>query len=189
MRVRWRAALWGAAALCAGCAASPPPIHPVAQVDLPRFMGDWYVIAHIPSYPERNAYNAIESYVLESDGTIQTTFRYRNGAFDAPLKTMRPTGYVQPGAGNAVWGMQFVWPIKAEYLIVYVDAGYTQTIVARNARDYAWIMARQPVMADADYAAAVGRLRELGYSVQDLRRVPQKWPEAAGAIPRRPTGG
>jgi apolipoprotein D and lipocalin family protein len=31
-------------------------------VDVPRFMGDWYVIAHIPSWPEREAYDAVESY-------------------------------------------------------------------------------------------------------------------------------
>ncbi|SOO28817.1 hypothetical protein XAP6164_2770018 [Xanthomonas phaseoli pv. phaseoli] len=26
------------------------------SVDVPRFMGDWYVIAHIPTRPERKAY-------------------------------------------------------------------------------------------------------------------------------------
>lgn len=30
------------------CASTPPTIPPVANVDLQRFMGDWYVIAHIP---------------------------------------------------------------------------------------------------------------------------------------------
>ena len=34
------------------------------QVDLPRFMGDWYVIASIPTRFERNIYNAIERYDL-----------------------------------------------------------------------------------------------------------------------------
>ena len=33
-------------------------------------MGDWYVIANIPTFIERDAFNAIESYELDSDGNI-----------------------------------------------------------------------------------------------------------------------
>ena len=105
-----------------------PTVPVVAGVDLPRFMGDWYVIASIPSYPERQAYDAMESYELRPDGRIQTTFRYRDGSFEAPLKTMRPVGTVVQGTGNAVWGMQFIWPIKAEYVISYLDADYSETL-------------------------------------------------------------
>jgi apolipoprotein D and lipocalin family protein len=150
-----------------------PTVPAVRAVDLPRFMGAWYVIASIPSYPERNACDAVESYELRSDGRIQTTFRYRKGSFDAPLKTMHPVGSVVPGTGNAVWGMQFIWPIKAEYVISYLDPGYSETIIARSRRDYAWIMARTPQIPEAAYAADVERLRAMGYDVSKLRKVPQ----------------
>ncbi len=150
------------------------PTVPVAQaVDLPRFMGAWYVIASIPSYVEREAYDAVESYELRPDGRIQTTFRYRKGSFEAPLKTMHPVGSVVPDTGNAVWGMQFIWPIKAEYVISYLDPGYSETIIARSKRDYAWIMARTPEIPAAAYAADVERLKAMGYDVSKLRRVPQ----------------
>ncbi|WP_133500723.1 lipocalin family protein [Cognatilysobacter terrigena] len=161
----------------AGCAHTPPTVTPVAQVDLQRFMGDWYVIAHIPSYPERDAYNAVESYSLRPDGRVQTHFRYRSGSFDAPVRTMDPVGTVQPGTGNAVWGMQFVWPIQAEYVIADLSPDYTLTIIARSKRDYAWIMARTPTISDAAYADAVQRLKQMGYRTDGLRRVPQRWPE------------
>ena len=39
-----------------------PPIPVVAHVDLERFMGDWYVIANIPTFVEKGAHNAVESY-------------------------------------------------------------------------------------------------------------------------------
>jgi len=169
--------------LVAGCAVSPKPsIQPVPQVDLQRFMGDWYVIGNIPTRPERNAFNAMESYTLQPDGTIATRFRYREGAFDGELKTMNPVGTVVPGTRNAVWGMQFIWPIKAEYVIVDVDKDYQITVIGRSDRDYAWIMARTPKIAEVDYQAAVSRLKALGYSVDNLRRVPQRWPEAQAAV-------
>lgn len=163
--------------LAAGCATGAKPVPAVASVDLPRFMGDWYVIAHIPSRIERNVYNAIETYSMRSDGRIQTVFRYRNGAFDAPLKTMKPVGTVRPGSGNAVWGMQFIWPIKAEYVIGAIDPDYSQTLVVRSARDYAWLMARTPTIPEEDYRRHVAYLGALGYDVSRLRRVPQRWPE------------
>jgi len=162
----------GAALLATGCS-SPTPMPPVAHVDIPRFMGDWYVIAHIPSWPERHAYDAMESYALRDDGRIQTTFRYRDGSFDEPVKTMTPIGTVQPDTGNAVWGMQFVWPIQAEYVIAYLDDDYRTTIVGRSKRDYVWIMARTPKLDDAEYARLVDRVAALGYDTSKLRRVPR----------------
>ncbi len=80
----------------------------------------------------KESYNAIEKYELNDDGTIQTTFTFLKGGFDGPLKTYRPKGFVKPDGSNAVWGMQFVWPIKADYQIVYLDESYTRVIVARR---------------------------------------------------------
>jgi apolipoprotein D and lipocalin family protein len=154
---------------------SAPTIPTAKSVDLPRFMGDWYVIANIPTWPERDAYNAIESYKLDPDGSIATTFTFRKGAFDGPEKVMRPRGFVTDETSNAVWGMQFVWPIKAEYLISHVDAGYTETIIARSSRDYVWIMARKPVLPEEDYARLVQMVADLGYDVSKLQKVPQRW--------------
>jgi apolipoprotein D and lipocalin family protein len=151
-----------------------PTIAPVAQIDLARFMGDWYVIAHIPARVERDAYAAVESYRLAEDGRVRTTFRYRDGGFDEPVETMEPVATVRAGSGNAVWDMQFVWPVKAEYVIVHVDADYTQTIVGRSKRDYVWLMARTPTISETDYAAHVARIGALGYDTGRLRRVPQQ---------------
>jgi len=157
-------------------ACSSTPAIPVAErVDLDRFMGDWYVIANIPTFAEKGAHNAVESYRLDPDGTIATTFTFREDAFDGPEKVMRPRGFVRDRQSNAVWGMQFVWPIKAEYLIAHVDADYTETIIARSRRDYVWIMARTPQIADADFARLQQMVADLGYDTAKLERVPQRW--------------
>jgi len=161
-------------AAMAGCS-SAPTIPVATEVDLERFMGDWYVIANIPTRFEVGAHNAVESYRIDKDGSIATTFTFRDGAFDGPEKVMHPRGFVREGNGNAVWGMQFVWPIKAEYLIAYVNADYTQTIIARSALDYVWIMARTPTLPVDDYARLEQRVRELGYDMTQLQQVPQRW--------------
>ena len=139
-----------ASIFAAGCAHTPPTITPVASVDLQRFMGDWYVIANIPSFPEREAYNAVESYELKDDGRIMTTFRFRKGSFDAPVKVMHPVGRVIPGTRSAVWDMQVFWPIKAEFVIVGLNDDYSQTISGRGKRDDAGVMARTPTISEQD---------------------------------------
>jgi apolipoprotein D and lipocalin family protein len=137
-------------------------------------MGDWYVIAHIPTFIEKQAYNAIESYRIDGDGTIDTSFTFNKGGFDGKPKRYNPRGFVREGTGNAIWGMRFVWPVKADYRIVYLDADYTRTIIGREKRDYVWIMARTPTIPDDEYARLVERLRELGYDITKLRKVPQR---------------
>ena len=178
---RWRNMMLAACtSLLAGCASHHlPTIATVPQVDLKRFMGDWYVIACIPTAIETEAYNAVESYGLQKDGTIDTVFTFRKGGFDGPAKRYNPKGFVTEGSGNALWGMQFIWPIKAEYRIAYLDQDYTQTVIARNARDYVWIMARTPQIAEREYQQLVKFVADLGYDTGKLRKVPQQ-PDAAG---------
>jgi len=92
--------------LLSGCATtSHAPIPTVPHVDLPRFMGDWHVIAHIPTFIERQAHHAVESYTLAPDGTIATTFTFRQGGPDGPLKRYTPRGFVRDPESNATWGM------------------------------------------------------------------------------------
>jgi apolipoprotein D and lipocalin family protein len=159
-----------------GCSTTDlPPLELEDHVDLDRFMGDWYVIASIPTAIEEGAHNAVESYELDDDGTIRTTFTFRDGAFDGELRRYEPRGFVRDTDSNAVWGMQFVWPIKADYRILYVDDDYTETVIGRSSRDYVWIMARTPDIPDADYARLQAVVERAGYDLAELIRVPQRW--------------
>jgi apolipoprotein D and lipocalin family protein len=169
--------LVGSVALLAGCSSTgPAPIRTADYVDLPRFMGDWYVIAHIPAYLERAAYNAVESYRLLDDGRIETTFSFNDGGFEGKRKTYHPTGFVVDSESNAVWGMRFIWPIKADYRIVHVDADYRHTIIGRNKRDYVWIMARSPQITAQALQQLTSIIAAQGYDTAKLRNVPQQWP-------------
>ncbi len=154
---------------------SPPPMRTATAVDLERFMGDWYVIATIPTFMEKEAHNAVESYRLAQDGTVATTFSFLQGGFEGERKTYHPTGYVIDKHSNAVWGMQFIWPIKSDYRIVYVDDAYSQTVIGRTQRDYVWLMARTPQLPDADYQRFLQLIAEEGYDVSKVRKVPQRW--------------
>jgi apolipoprotein D and lipocalin family protein len=150
-----------------------PPIQTVDTVDLERFMGTWYVIANIPTFLEKDAFNAVESYHLDKDGTILTTFTYNKGGFDGPVKTYTPKGFIRDKQSNAVWAMQFIWPIKMEYRIVYLAPDYSKTVIGRTKRDYLWIMARTPTIAETDFESLMQYIEKLGYDISKVQRVPQ----------------
>lgn len=147
----------------------------VDYVDLDRFMGRWYVIANIPTFLEKDAYNAVESYELDEDGSIKTTFTFRKGGFDGEQKEFNPRGFIKDETSNALWGMRFVWPIKADYRIVYLNEDYSQTIIGRQKRDFVWIMARTPSISEEDYAMLIERSEQLGYDTSKIQKVPQQW--------------
>ena len=159
-----------------GCA-SHRPMPGVERVDLDRFMGDWYVIASIPTPFEKDIYNAVERYERLGARKIQTIFTYRKGGFDGEMVKMMPVGYVLDEDSNAVWGMQFIWPIKADFRIVHLDPDYRTTIIGRKKRDYVWVMAREPEVSDQEYRELVERVQSLGYDISGLSRVPQRWEE------------
>lgn len=161
--------------ILSGCQ-SMPPIHTVPHVDIEQFMGEWYVIANIPTFIEKEAFNAIESYRLNQDGTIETTFTFNKGGHDGPVKTYTPRAFVRDTPSNAVWDMQFIWPFKAEYRIIYLDPDYSTTVVGRTKRDYVWIMARSPSIPDPAYREIIRFLEQQGYDTSQVKKVPQAHP-------------
>lgn len=158
-----------------GCATSLPRLKTVDQVDIKRYMGPWYVIACIPTFIETKAYNAIEEYKLLPDGSIDTIFTFNQGGFEGPKKRFNPRGFVSDKINNSTWGMRFIWPFKAEFLITYLNEDYSQTIIGRNKRDYFWIQARTPQISEEDYQRLLGLLDEQGYDITKVRKVPQRW--------------
>jgi apolipoprotein D and lipocalin family protein len=157
-----------------------PPLEAMdREVDLERFMGDWYVIGFIPVslpfFSEEGAHNGVESYRLTEEGVIETTYTFRKGAFDGPEQRMTPKGWVHNAETNAEWRMQFLWPFKAAYLIVYLDEAYQRTIIGVPNRRYVWILSRTPEVSEVEYQALLDRVARLGYDRGKVQRVPQQW--------------
>lgn len=144
-------------------------IQAVPNVDLERFMGDWYVIAGILTFPERNAVNPLENYQLNDNDTIDTTFTFNNKTSDGPKKTLNMTGFAKDKPDNGIWGMRWIWPIKADYRIAYLDEDYQTTIVARNKRDYVWIMSRTSKVDESKLEELINFAVELGYDRSKIK--------------------
>ena len=162
-----------------GCAAGSPPLVPRGlqanqlPIDLDRFMGDWHVLAHIPTRPERNAYDALEQYTLREDGRIDIRFTFCEGAPDGPFETMEMIGWVHDDETKAEWRVRPFWPLRLGYQILELDPDYSLTVIGHPSRRYAWVMARRPEIEAETLSAITERLAERGFDTDRLRLVPQ----------------
>ena len=153
--------------------AAKSPLRTVPKVDLPRFMGDWRVIANIPYFAERGNVDSIESYALRPDGIIDNGFAFRKESFDAPQKKMKFTAEVKNKETNAEWRIKFLPFLKVAYLVIDLDPAYQWTVIGHPSRKYGWIMAREKTLPDATYQAILARLAAQGYDPKKFAKVPQ----------------
>jgi apolipoprotein D and lipocalin family protein len=171
--MRFLIALAGLLGLTA-CSTPQPPLKTVAKVDLPRFMGDWYVFAHIPYSLEKGKVGTLDRYVLRKDGRIQNSFLFRRGSLDAPLEEWKGVAWVTNPETKAEWRVQFLWPFSVPYLIIDLDPDYQWAVIGYPNRKLAWVLSRKPQLDRELYAQILAKIKAQGYEVSQLKQVPQR---------------
>ncbi len=165
-----------AVASLVGCASSQQrnTLETVDHVDLDRFMGEWYVVAHTPTTLDRNAFNGTHTYTWRGDGRIDAFYRFNNGDFEAKERTFNAVASVKNARTNAQWDMKLMWPVHADYRIIYLDEGYQTVIIGHPNRRHTWILRREPQMGRTDYADAILFLQRDGFDVSRIRLMPHR---------------
>ena len=154
----------------------------VPKVDLEKYMGRWYVLAHSPNRIENEAYNSVEHYALRDDGDVDITFTFREGGFDGEEEVITQHGYVIDRDSNAEWRVSRFWPIKLPFLVIGLEAEeYRYTVIAGPNRDWLWIMARDTQLPDEDWKEIETLVRGQAFDFDGLRRVPHRWPTSSEA--------
>jgi apolipoprotein D and lipocalin family protein len=169
-------------ALCLGlllqaCQSSKPYTKTVDSVVFEKYLGKWYVIANRPTMFEKEAYNATETYSLNKEtGKVDVDFTYKKGGFDGPEKSMPQTAWIHDKNTNAHWKISLWWlPFDLDYLIIDLDTDYQWTVVGVPNQKYLWVMSRKPEMDDALLSKILTEVKNKGYDISEVNRVPQKW--------------
>lgn len=147
----------------------------VKWVEVPKFMGTWYVWAGRTTFLERGAYSSVEKYTWNSaEDRIDVDFTCRKDGFDGKLKSYPQKAWIVNKASNAEWEVQPFWPLKFGYLVIALEPNYNWTAIGVPNGAYLWIMGRVPVVSDAQLAEILEHVKSLGYPTQDVERVPQR---------------
>lgn len=190
--VKQAVSMLGALVMAAGCATSTterlrlPPLETVAHVDLSRYLGTWYEIANFPQSFQRGCTATTATYTLRADGDIDVLNRCRKGSIDGKEKSALGRARVVDRATNAKLEVSFFRPFWGDYWIIDLSEDYSYAVVGHPGRDYLWILARNPTMAEATYQSIVTRLQSQGYETSRLVRTLQvAGPPAAAALEHR----
>ncbi|CAE7633924.1 TIL [Symbiodinium pilosum] len=156
------------------------------KLELHRFMGSWYVLAHIPVklVNEHLAHNAVETYSWdEKKQRIGVHYRFNEKALDGRINDSYQRGWVWNKDTNAEWRVSPKLPLlgyffsycglKLPYIIVDCASDYSSAIVGYPSRTYLWILSRKPAVSDAEYQKLIEKSKELGYDEAKIRKVPQ----------------
>jgi apolipoprotein D and lipocalin family protein len=144
----------------------------VDDLDLSRYVGRWYEIAHIPNrFQSKCASNTTAEYTLREDGRIEVVNRCRkkSGEFDEARGIARIASGGNPARLEvsfvSILGKHLFW---GDYWVIGLGEGYQWAIVGHPQRKYGWILARESSLDDATLTHIVTRLKEAGYDPQDF---------------------
>lgn len=154
---------------------APPPGN--AVLDLARYAGLWYDIAATPDrFHESCGRDASTRYTLRPDAALQVLNRCRDAGGGLRVAQgvlrLRPAGQLQLRyAPDWMAWLPLAW---SEVKVIDLDPDYRHAVLATPDLAHLWVLAREPVMAPADYEAVLARLRAMGAGTGGLRRFPRE---------------
>lgn len=159
-----------------GCSSmsTPPAYRTVANVDLDRYLGRWWVIANVPNFLENGKVGTADVYERRPDGRLTANYVFRRGSLDAPEQEWKGVAWVTKPATNAEWKVQLFWPFSADYHIVELDPDYAWAVVVSRGGKWMWVLARQPTLSEAVYRDILDRIGRQGLDASALVKVPQR---------------
>ena len=160
-------------ALTARPAMAAAPVTSVPAMDLSRYAGNWYEIAHLPvSFQRKCVADITASYALRADGTIsvRNACLARDGS-QAVAEGVARTVEGHPGRlevrfvpGWLSW-VPLVW---ADYWVIALDPDYQWAVVGDPDRKYLWILSREPTMDRELFARLKAKAEAMGYQLEPL---------------------
>ena len=150
-----------------------PPLEAVPEVNLERYLGTWYEIASYPQRFQEGCTGTTATYTLRSDGEIDVLNKCRKGSLDGPEDVAEGRARVVDSESNAKLEVSFFRPFWGDYWIIDLGPDYEYAVVGHPSRDYLWILSRTPALDAEIYDGILGRLEEMGYSLERLGKTKQ----------------
>jgi apolipoprotein D and lipocalin family protein len=145
----------------------------VSDLDLHKFQGVWYEIAHNPWFPENNCFSMIAHYKLIDDKKIEVTNICRkNGFYGEISKVIGEAWLVNPKI-KSKWEVQFIWPFKLNYWVIDLEETYRYTVIGEPNKKNIWILNREPTMGKDLFTKIIEKIKLKGYDLSKLILTPQ----------------
>jgi len=143
----------------------------VPYVELEKYLGKWYEIAHLPAKFQEGCNETTATYTLSKDGRISVLNQcIKNGK----MKQAKGKAKVVDKKSNAKLKVTFFWPFYGDYWIIALGNDYDYAVVGTPNRKYLWILSRTPQMDDKLYSQSMEYAKSKGFDVNKLIKTLQK---------------
>jgi apolipoprotein D and lipocalin family protein len=137
----------------------------VPHVDLKRYLGKWYEVAHLPAKFQEGCDGTTATYTLSDDGSVSVLNEcIKNGK----AKRAKGSAKVVDKDTGAKLKVTFFWPFYGDYWIIDLGEDYEYAVVGTPNRKYLWILSRTPKMDDKLYARLIESVKSKGFNVNSL---------------------
>lgn len=145
----------------------------VPQLDLERYLGQWFEICRLPlKWEDETAQDITAHYSLNEDGTVHVD----NRCINAEGKPTQSIGQAAPvDETNAKLTVTFLpeylrWiPFtKGDYWVLKLDPLYQVSLVGSPDRENLWLLARTPQLPADVIETYLSHARAIGYDLSQL---------------------
>jgi apolipoprotein D and lipocalin family protein len=149
----------------------------VAQVDLSRYLGKWYEIAHIPVFFQKGcAGGTTATYTLIKEGTVGVVNQCCTS--DGQKKVARGRAWVVDKKTNAKLKVSFVsflgfYLFAGDYWIIDLGPNYEYAVIGHPGRSIGWILSRTPNLPPDVLKGIAERLTAQGYDFSQFKMTNQ----------------
>jgi len=142
----------------------------VPHVELEKYLGKWYEIAHLPAKFQEGCNETTATYTLLDNGTISVLNECKR---NDKVKLARGKAKVVDKTTNAKLKVTFFWPFYGDYWIIKLGNDYDYSVVGTPNRKYLWILSRTSKMNEELFSQLIEFVKAKGFDVGNLIKTSQ----------------
>lgn len=145
-----------------GCSTNPP-LPTVKNLDIKRYMGQWYEIAKYPNKFQKNCPLAKAIYTFDGQRV-----HVNNICLDKDGNELRRAKGKANIIGDGKLEVSFFWPFYGDYWVIMLADDYRYSVVGDPKRKYLWILSREKMLKEEDKQYILNNLEKFGYDKEKL---------------------
>lgn len=150
----------------------------VPGFQLEHFVGSWYEIAKFPHGQKKKErkVGVMVHYQVMDPLTLKENCIYQEGDFESKIIESTSTLHLVDPQNTARMqkqrGGMTSNPLRMNYWVIEVGENYNYAVIGTPDRQHLWILSRSQNFGPEKYEAVTHRMKQLGFAVENLVRVP-----------------
>ncbi len=136
-----------------------------AQVDVSKYMGQWFEVARFPAPNQKDCDCAEANYTFDPQGFVKVLNKC---AKQDGTSSVAEGKAIPKNSANTKLEVFFGGPVAGNYWVLDIEPNYQWVVIGEPCKNMGWILSRTRQLAPEVLAARVQTLAQKGYDVSKL---------------------